>query len=200
MSSLSEKKVPYFVRQPTELNVAKRHDSRLSSVQSKRSKKEERSISAKSNSAVASSDKRFRPSSDEKVREVTEECTSNMICTQIREPLSRVAHWRISKRLLIEKNSSPATIEKAKKIYMKKHKSHFSDLIAETKKRMREQRMKLTKSSDGKDPGLESETETSVTQGQWGHRANLRGKGGGCPVGTGRGRGWDSVIRRRCCQ
>lgn len=64
MSSLSEKKVPYFVRQSTELNVAKRHDSRLPSVQSKRSKKEERSISAKSNSAAASSDKRFRPSSD----------------------------------------------------------------------------------------------------------------------------------------
>ncbi|XP_052676180.1 uncharacterized protein LOC128157650 isoform X6 [Crassostrea angulata] len=64
MSSLSEKKVPYFVCQPTELNVAKRQDSRLPSVQSKRSKKEERSISAKSNSAAASSDKRFRPSSD----------------------------------------------------------------------------------------------------------------------------------------
>lgn len=48
-------------------------------------------------------------------------------------------------------------------ISVKKHKSHFSDLIAETKKRMREQRMKQ-KSSDGKDPGLGSETETSVTE------------------------------------
>ncbi|XP_065937906.1 micronuclear linker histone polyprotein [Magallana gigas] len=66
-------------------------------------------------------------------------------------------------RLLIEKNSSPATIEKAQKIYMKKHKSHFSDLIAETKKRMREQRMKQKKSSDG-NPGPESETENSVTE------------------------------------
>lgn len=64
MTSLSEKKVPYLVRLPTELNVAKRHDSRLPAVQSKRSKKEERSISAKSNSAAASSEKRFRPSSD----------------------------------------------------------------------------------------------------------------------------------------
>nr|XP_034315557.1 uncharacterized protein LOC105336737 isoform X2 [Crassostrea gigas] len=67
-------------------------------------------------------------------------------------------------RLLIEKNSSPATIEKAQKIYMKKHKSHFSDLIAETKKRMREQRMKQKRTSEGKDPGPESETETSVTE------------------------------------
>ena len=49
-------------------------------------------------------------------------------------------------------------------ISVKKHKSHFSDLIAETKKRMREQRMKQKKSSDGKDPGPESETETSVTE------------------------------------
>ncbi|XP_065937907.1 uncharacterized protein [Magallana gigas] len=65
-------------------------------------------------------------------------------------------------RLLIEKNSSSATIEKAQKIYMKKHKSHFSDLIAETKKRMREHRMKQ-KSSEG-NPGPESETETSVTE------------------------------------
>lgn len=64
MTSSSEKKVPYFVRQPTELSVATIHDRRLPSVQSKRSKKEERSISAKSNSAAASSDKRFRPSSD----------------------------------------------------------------------------------------------------------------------------------------
>eukprot|EP00105_Crassostrea_gigas_P042225 XP_019926373.1 PREDICTED: dentin sialophosphoprotein-like [Crassostrea gigas] len=84
-------------------------------------------------------------------------------------------------RLLIEKNSSPATIEKAQKIYMKKHKSHFSDLIAETKKRMREQRMKQKKSSDGKDLGPESEAETSVTEasdtGTVGTQSESEGKG-----------------------
>ena len=46
---------------------------------------------------------------------------------------------------------------------VKKHKSHFSNLIAETKKRMREKKMKKEESFEGKEKGEGSETESSVT-------------------------------------
>nr|XP_022299381.1 glutamic acid-rich protein-like [Crassostrea virginica] len=75
----------------------------------------------------------------------------------------RLKNMTDKNRLVIEKNSSPATIEKAQKIYMKKHKSHFSNLIAETKKRMREKNVKKGESSEGKEKGEGSETESSVT-------------------------------------
>ena len=47
---------------------------------------------------------------------------------------------------------------------VKKHKSHFSNLIAETKKRMREKKMKKEESFEGKEKGEGSETESSVTE------------------------------------
>ncbi|XP_061187923.1 uncharacterized protein LOC133195955 [Saccostrea echinata] len=73
----------------------------------------------------------------------------------------RIRNRRDNNRLGIEKNSSPASIEKAQKVYLKKHKSHFSNLIEETRRRMREQKAERKKSSDVKEKNEESQASDS---------------------------------------